>query len=450
MATIARTLADYFAEFSLKNIPTDQVDKIKLLVLDFCGVAAAGSRTQSGKLVLDYVLRTGGTPESSVVGRDAMTCIQQAAFANAICAHSLELDDVDSHALFHFSPPIVAASLATCEAMAGSGTDLLLGVAAGCEMMSRLSQACNPTLRNRGFHTTAVCGTFGATVATGRILRLNEEQMTNALGLAGAQTSGLMEMYGPSMQKRFNAGPAARNGATAALLAQMGFTGADTIIEGEHGFAQAFCGDAFDPGPLTRGLHTEFPVEIEFKAYACARPIHPAIDACLELRPRVISSLDEIQEIVVRRHPSWAGYHLNASPHTYHEAQVSLPFSVAVALKEGRALFEEYQEPFLSDPLIRKLASRVRILKDPTLPSELAVTIELKNQVTLGVAQVMYPKGSLQNPLSETEMEEKFRRLAGRVLDPVTIEKLQRQVVGLENVSSIRAMTVLLRTDDRR
>jgi 2-methylcitrate dehydratase PrpD len=210
MTTLAGTLGEYFAGFSMTNIPGPQVDTLKRLLLDFWGVAAAGSRTPSGNLAIEYAVRTGGVPEATIIGRNLLTCSQQAAFSNAISAHSLELDDVDSRALFHFGPPIIAAALSACEAQGGSGLDLLLGVGAGCEMMSRLSQASNPALRDRGFHTTAVCGAFGATVAVGHILHLTAEKMTSALGLAGAQASGLMEMYGPSMQKRFNAGPAAR------------------------------------------------------------------------------------------------------------------------------------------------------------------------------------------------------------------------------------------------
>ena len=447
MATLAGTLGDYFAGFTAKNIPRSQVDTIKRLLLDFLGVTTAGSRTPSGKLAIGHCSITGGAPEATVIGRKLLTSCQQAAFSNAISAHSLELDDVDSRALFHFGPPIIAAALSACEAVGGSGLDLLLGVGGGCEMMSRLSQAANPALRDRGYHTTAVCGAFGAAIAAGLILHLTAEQMTSALGLAGAQASGLMEMYGPSMQKRFNAGPAARNGVTAATLAQMGFTGTDTIFEGERGFARAFCGGTFDPLALTRGLGTEFPVEIEFKAYACARPIHSAIDACLELRPQVLASLHDIQEIVVRRHPAWADYHLNPSPNTYHEAQVSLPFSVAVALKEGRALFEEYQDPYLSDSLIRTLAARVRVVKDPALQTEVTVGVVLKMSLgTVDEVIVPYPKGSLQNPLSRVEMESKFRRLAGQVLPAAALDELQAQVTGLEDVLSIREMTALVRT----
>src|SRR6185295_6892281 len=104
----------------------------------------------------------------------------------------------------------------------------------------RVSKAANNSLRNRAFHTTPTTGVFGATIAAGKLLQLSPAKLSAALGLAGAQASGLMEMYGPSMQKRFNPGPAARNGVTAALMAQLGFTGAETIFEGERGFLRAF------------------------------------------------------------------------------------------------------------------------------------------------------------------------------------------------------------------
>ena len=140
----------------------------------------------------------------------------QAAFANAISSHSIELDDIDVLALFHFSPPVFSAALAAAEQHGANGKQLLVALAAGCEMMERVSRAANPSLRNRGFHTTPTCGVFGATVAAAKLQRLSPAKLTSAFGLAGAQASGLMEMYGPSMQKRFNPGPAARNGVTAA------------------------------------------------------------------------------------------------------------------------------------------------------------------------------------------------------------------------------------------
>src|ERR1700704_6002858 len=238
--TASEILADHFVGLTASDIPEKLVADAKTLVLDYLGVALAGSQTDSGRIACRFVAETGGQPEATLIGDGRRVPAVHAALANAISSHSVELDDVDVLALFHFSPPVVSAALAVAEREHASGAEFIAAVAAGCEMMARASAATNPSLRDRGFHTTPSCGVFGATIAAARLLKLDREMTVSALGLAGAQASGLMEMYGPSMQKRFNPGPSARNGVTAAILAQMGFTGAATIFDGERGFCQAF------------------------------------------------------------------------------------------------------------------------------------------------------------------------------------------------------------------
>src|SRR5205823_4573958 len=115
---------------------------------------------------------------------------------------------------------------------------------------------------------------------------------------------------------------------------------AATIFDGDRGFGRAFS-DQFDAGELTKGLGREFPVFMEFKPYSCARPIHNAIDCALNIRKELAGPLAAVRSITVQRHPAWASYHQNAEPKTYHEAQVSLPYSVAVALVEGAALLPQ-------------------------------------------------------------------------------------------------------------
>src|SRR5699024_6384455 len=177
--------------------------------------ALRGSQAETGRIVRDYVAAQGGTREATVIGQPGRVPAAHAAFANAIAEHSIELDDVDELALFHFGPPIVSTALAVAEREHSSGSDFLLAVRAGCEVMERLSRATNNDLRNRGFHTTPTCGVFAAAATAGKLMGLTPAQLTSAFGLAGAQASGLMEMYGPSMQKRFNPGPAARGGIVA-------------------------------------------------------------------------------------------------------------------------------------------------------------------------------------------------------------------------------------------
>src|SRR5580693_5640015 len=307
-ATAAERLADHFVRLQFADIPQKLIDDSTTLTLDYLGVALAGSQTDSGRIAARFAAETGGRAEATLIGDGRSVPAVHGAFANAIASHSVELDDVDSLALFHFSPPVVSAALAVAEREQASGKEFIAAVAAGCEMMARASAATNPSLRDRGFHTTPTCGVFGAAIAAARLLKLDREATSSALGLAGAQASGLMEMYGPSMQKRFNPGPSARNGVTSALMAQLGFTGAATIFDGERGFCRAFS-DHVNLGELTQGLGESFPVFMEYKPYSCARPIHNAIDCALAVRAALKEPLSSVKAISIQRHPTWAHYH---------------------------------------------------------------------------------------------------------------------------------------------
>jgi 2-methylcitrate dehydratase PrpD len=409
--TFTSDLAAHFSGVSYSDLPVEKLHEMKRLLLDFLGVGLNGSRTDSGRIAGDFAVELGGVEQSTVLGRTAKVPAVHAAFANAVSAHSIELDDVDDLALFHYGPPVMAATVAVAQAVGATGKQTLTAALAGCEVMNRLSLATNNALRDRGFHTTPTCGVFGAAVAAGSLLGLSADQLTSALGLAGAQASGLMEMYGTSMQKRINPGPAARNGITAALLAQRGYTGADTILEGERGFGAAFAG-TLDTDALMAGLGSEVPVTVEYKPYSCARPIHNAIDCALTVRGQV-GALADIEKVVVRRHPDWANYHLISKPRTYHEAQVSLPYSVAIAFADGSALPDQYSAERLADTEVMALAQRVVVEADDSLPR--GVSCHLTATLTDGrvlTAQVDYPRGSTRNPLTDEDLAAKFTMLA--------------------------------------
>lgn len=440
--TFTSELAAHFGSVTHAGLPKANLHEMKRLILDFLGVALNGSRTDSGRIAGEFAVELGGVAESTVLGRTERVPAVHAAFANAVSSHSIELDDVDDLALFHYGPPVIAASLAVAQSVRADGARTLAAALAGCEMMNRLSLATNNALRDRGFHTTPTCGVFGATVAAGLLLDLSADQLTSALGLAGAQASGLMEMYGTSMQKRINPGPAARNGITAALLARKGYTGADTILEGERGFGAAFAG-RLDTEALMAGLGSEVPVTVEYKPYSCARPIHNAIDCALRLRAEHGITLADIEKLVVHRHPDWAHYHLINKPRTYHEAQVSLPFSVAIAFADGTALPEQYSAR-LSDGDVMSLAERVVVEVDDRLPRGVSCRMVLTtaNGRVLDT-QVDYPKGSTRNPLSDEDIVAKFRMLTRSVLPEDNGERIAEQVFALDEVTDVNELIAL-------
>jgi 2-methylcitrate dehydratase PrpD len=441
------TMAQHGVKLGFEDIPVDIVHQCKEDILDYISCAFGGTKTESGRIAAEFADEFGENGKCTVIGFGYQSAPYNAALANAILSHSIELDDVDILAYFHSGPQTVSAALAAAEWVGADGKTFLTGVELGSEYINRISEATNPSLRNRGFHTTPSCGVFGSAVAAGKILGLNYEQMVHALGLAGAQASGLMEMYGKSMQKRFNPGPAARNGVTAALFAQRGFTGAETILEGEHGFCRAFA-DEVQLERLTAGLGKDFRVSFEYKPYSCARPIHNAIDCALELQKKYRIQPDDITAMVCKRHPEWSHYHSIKEPESYHQAQVSLPYSVAAALIFGKALFAEYDEKNLNNEQLMRLCRMLDIEDDAALPRGVSCNlfITLKDGRTVN-AQVDYPKGSYENPMSAEEHYNKFVGLSSHMISSERQKQIFDRVWSLEKIGNISELTQLLVRD---
>ncbi len=441
--TLSTQLSQHVCQFNFESLSPATVTAVKRLLLDYVGVAIAGSQTESGRIAREFAASMGGHEQATVLGGSARVPAMQAAFANAISSHSVELDDIDVLALFHFSPPVYSAAIATAQQQGASGKALVTALAAGCETMERVSKASNNSLRNRGYHTTPTTGVFGAAVAAGLLYGLSTEQMVCALGLAGASASGLMEMYGPSMQKRYNPGPTARNGITAAAMAKLGFTGTDTIFEGERGFLAAFT-DANQPEELIKGLDTPYQLDIEFKPFSCARPIHNAIGCALEIRQNHKPDLSKVAAIRMQRHPDWAHYHGNKAPRTYHEAQMSLPYSVAVALVDGQALFPQYNNARLKEADIVRLTQMVDIEPDASLPRGVSckMTMTMQDGSTY-ISQVDYPKGSIQNPMSDDELRAKFDLLAQPIIGKNKADQLAEGLTQIENCEDLTTLFTL-------
>ncbi len=437
MSTLAREYANYFCRhFTYENIPEKTKHNVKVLLMDYLGVATKGTTTVTGNIVREYFTQKGGKPEATLFNSKVMLPAESVAFANAVSSHSLEMDDIDRLAFFHFSPPIYSAALAVAEMVDATGEQLITALAAGVEMMERLSLAMNPSLRNRGFHTTPALGIFGAATACALLYGLSEEQMVNAYGLAGSQVAGMLEFYGESMQKRFNPGPAAHNAILAVRLAKMGFTGADTIFEGKRGICRAYC-DECDWSQLENPKQGDYVFEIELKPYACARPIHAPIDAANDLREQLAAagrSIDEIERVDVFRHPWWADYHTNQEPKTYHDAQTSMCFSVALAMVVGGNFFTDYLSAVENhNTAVFELTKKVFSVCDKDFPNSTGCWAQatLKDG-TVFKAVATYPKGSVENPMTPEDRRNKFLRLSGFKFNQEQTERLAELIESME------------------
>ena len=225
-----------------------------------------------------------------------------AAFVNGVAAHSTELDDEHKLSLIHPGVVIIPAALALAEKLGATGRELITSVVLGYEIATRVAMAADSNLLlKKGFHSTGVCGVFGSTVATAKIAGLDKDSISYALGICGSLASGLFEFItNGSMTKRLHAGWAAHNGVLSTMLAQKGFSGPESVLEGRYGFLNAFS-SKFDLDALTRNLGNVFQItQTSYKQYACCSYCHPLMDALNRALEKYDLNVEEISSIEAR------------------------------------------------------------------------------------------------------------------------------------------------------
>lgn len=445
MKGTTRKLAEFAAELSFEALPGDVWEHLKLCVLDWLGAALAGAGEPTARIVAGLAGRGGGTSEATVVGAGRTDCTG-AAWANGVIGHLVELDDIHAKSIIHPGATAVPAALACAERERAPGSEFLAAVAAGYEVGIRIGMAVNPS-HYRFWHTTGTCGTFGAAAAAGRLLGLDAERMTHALGIAGTHAAGLLEVFGTG-SKPLNPGRAARDGVLAALLAREGLTGPAEILEAEKGFFAATSAE-FDASRATARLGESFELTRNvFKRHASCGHTHAPVDAVLELAAERGLTADDVAEIDVGTYPIAVEAVGGAyGPKTADEARFSLPYCVAAALLRGKLGLEEFSPECLADPGIAGLAERVKVSADPEFAERRLGAARVTVRTTGGEeisSKVESPRGYPDNPLSRAEIEEKFAALAAGTVPAGRAAEISALVGELDKLESIEALTGLL------
>src|SRR5881628_3287803 len=239
----ARRLARFVLGLRLEDIPLPVVTKATHLVLDTLGCALAATRYDFGRAALETAERLGGPQESTLVGSKVRVAAANAVLANATLAHGLDFDDAREDAIVHTGSVAITTGLAVGEALGASGPATLAAMVGGVEVMCRVGLAVPGKFHARHYHPTALVGTFGAAAVAGKLHGSTEDQLVHAFGVCGSQAGGIIEYLADgTWTKRLHPGWAAHAGVVATLLARSGFTGPETVFEGEHGFYRAFAG----------------------------------------------------------------------------------------------------------------------------------------------------------------------------------------------------------------
>ena len=330
-------LSAWAANFTLDDAPAEVVERMKALVLDFLRVVTVGQPLPWSRAARKLMLQLGGKAESSLVLCGSKVDAARAAFVNGAYAHACDLDDTHVGSMHHAGASILPAVLAIAERDDLDGRALLAAAIIGYEASLRIGLATQPALFQRGFMATPTCGAMGAALAVGKLLNFKEKDMAGALGAAGAYAGGLAQFYlSGGVTKRLNGARGAESGVMAAVLTEAGIWGPRDILEGEAGFFKAFSGNA-KPEKITGDLGRGFRMmEVSTKIHAGAGRLQATVDAGLALGCEHQLTPAQVLECEVGIPKVVQGRLTQNDPPDLQSAQLSIPFSLAMALALGR------------------------------------------------------------------------------------------------------------------
>ena len=440
-----RALARFLVNSRYQDIPHPVRHEAARALLNWVGCAVGGSGHETLDRALAALTPFAGAAQASVLGRSERLDILHTALLNGISSHLLDFDDTHARAI-HPSAPVLPALLAYAEWEGVSGADLLHAFILGVEAECRVGLSVYPEHHDIGWHITGTAGTFGAAAAIGKLIGLTEQQMTWALGLAATQAAGLQEMFG-SMSKSLHPGRAAQNGLSAALLAKQGFTSSECAIEAPRGFGHVLS-TKFDPAVVTHELGEHYELSLNmYKPYACGLVVHAAIDGCLQLRQEHQLKPEDVDAIALTVCPRTLQLTGNKTPRTGLEGKFSVYHVAAAAIVFGIVGESQFSDACVLDPRVIAVRERVSATADDRIErTQATVTIRLKDGRSV-TRHIEHALGTLGRPMSDADLETKFRGLSEEILGAAQTSEL---ISLCWSVGSLRDAGAIARTATRK
>jgi 2-methylcitrate dehydratase PrpD len=456
MAHETKTLAEYAAAVRGEHLPETVVQRVKDCIADTVATIAYGADLPWSRIVTDYAERMGAGGKSRILAPGG-AAVQPpfAALANGALAHAFELDNLTWPSTgVHPGATLLSSTLAVAQARGIGGRELIAAFAAGCETMIRIGRATKHNNEIRGFHAPGTTGPFGAAIAVGRLLQFDAARMSNAIGIAGSLACGLLEFARSgdgAMVKRLHLGRAAESGVLAAHLAESGFTGPSSVLEGQFGFLNVYCGD-HDAAALTRALGTEHAtLSIMLKRFPCHITAHTSVQAASDLIREHRHAAADVASIHIEGNDRMATINSFTAPADLMMAQYSIPFCVALAHYRDPRDPRSFDDAAVTDQRIRALASRVTIgnpggAKGRTLECTMRVTLKDGRVLTRRAEDF---KGTPASPLDRAELKEKFLLLTAHC-DGGAMAALFERLMRLEDERDLSWLAVPTATGAQR
>jgi 2-methylcitrate dehydratase PrpD len=445
---ISQQIAELAAGLRYEDLPQEVRERAANLVLDLLGSMIGSKEVESSTIAAQVALELGGPEESTVIGYGRKVAAPHAAFANAVQGYAFDFADDHNESNAHPSVATIPASLAVGEQLRARGREVIEAIVLGNEVVCRLGSAFLGKTYYQGFHPSSTCGTFGAAVSAAKLLKLDVEQTVHAQGIAGSQVGGLMAWNtSGSYTKRLQAGHPAMVGIISARMAQKGFDGPPEIIEGQDGFLQAYSYQRqYDTSLITEGLGKEWTfANSSTKVYPCCRYSAGHLDACLDIVAKHHPDWRRIQHILIRS----SDYTIRLlamprkrDPQNVVDTQFSMPWQAAIAFIDGKIDVDTFTQKNVHRPDVRELMTKVDWEVDEEFERRYpehyscAVTVTMEDG-TAYTSVIDDPKGDYRNPVTQEQLENKFRVLARRELDDERVENVIALVKDLHEVEDI-------------
>jgi 2-methylcitrate dehydratase len=442
-------LARYVTSLRDEDLSPRTVREAKRHVIDSLGCAMGGAASEPAVIARRVAPASSGAPSARLLGDGRATTPEAAAFANSVMIRFLDANDTYITRGSGHPSDMLGAILAAAELQGASGKDFLLATIAGYEVFGALAD--HVPLRDRGWDQGVFVAPASAAGA-GLLLGLSMQEMADAIAIAvTANVATRQTRAGElAMWKGCATAAAAKAGLFAAQLAKAGMTGPTAAFEGRHGLCEQVTGpfELCDLGGSGRAFAIE---RTNFKFFAAEYHAQAPLAIALGLRDRVraeeIEALDV--QIYAMAHSEIGSEPAKWDPRTRETADHSLPYMLAVALVDGRLTPASFEPQRYLDPGLRPLMSRIRVAEDPELtrrfPQELASRIEVTTRSGLRFTErADYPKGHARNPMTDADVETKFRDLSADVLGRIQSDGALEALWRLEEVSRIGALVDLL------
>ncbi len=447
-ADVTGRLARYMAQARECGLPPHVSREARHRILDTLAAMVSGSQLKPGEMAIRYARAQGGVAEASVLATDIVTSAVNAALVNGMFAHADETDDFEPVTKAHPGSAIVPAALAMAERDGRSGAELIAAVTLGYDVCCRFLLALGAD-HVRASHRSAegTSSTLGAVAAAASLARLDEKGMRYALSYAAQQVSGIWSWVRDAehVEKAFDfSGMGARNGVTAAIMVQLGFTGVSDVLDGEHNALQALSTEP-KPEEMVAGLGSRFFItETAIKPFSVGYPIQAPLDAFLTLVREHGLNESNVEHIVVSLPEDGARVVNNRSM-----PDICCQHIIALALVDGGVSFEDsHSYERMADPKVRAVRDRVELIADRALMDRAAprsgrVEVKLRDGRTVSHFTRHAP-GTKENPLDTESVNKKARLLMAPVLGDERTEQVIQRVNALEGLDDVRALRPFL------